>query len=392
MDTGKTTLQNLLRACLGANGIVDITDGTAAGIWQALRNRSIPVGYDEFEGESDPKKQDKVIALARQASTGGMLRRGSSQHTATEFPIVSSFICSSIIAPPFKSEDASRFLVVTTTKATFPRALFSIDRLEQLGLELTAILADRWKLLNDTVMPELRALMTAAGYSGRVTDLYGTLLAMGSVARFDDLGKMNLAGRLASHQMQRLLADAVNEQLPEYRRCLDFLIGQPVEKNRPASTQFGEHIAVVAASLNNPATRMQTNLLTGDDDVSDEPNRVASAKRLLSGFGMRVVALAGDNGSANVVLQVAYNNPQLAERFEETRWRGSAESATGGGWAQALKRAPGATTSGGVRFRDVQSRCVNVPIALVLQPGTSPHKAEPPVDEQPGDTAAGLLH
>jgi len=397
MDTGKTTLQNLLRAVLGANGIVDITDGTAAGIWQALRNRSVPVGYDEFEAESDPKKQDRVIALARQASTGGLLRRGSSQHSATEFPVVSSFICSSIIAPPFNSADASRFIVVTTAKAMYPRKPFSIDRLERLGLELTAILADRWKLLNDTVLPELRALMTAAGYSGRVTDLYGTLLGLVSVALYDNLKDMNLPGRLTSYQMQRLLADAVDEQQPEYRRCIDHLTAYRTEKNRPTSTQLGELIAVVVTALVDPAKRMQANMLTGDDDdVSDdseEPNRVASAKRSLAAFGLRVLALADDNGSANVVLQIANNNPQLAEVFAETRWRTSAESATGGGWTQAMKRAPGASMpKGAVRFRGVQSRCVNVPIALVLQPGTSPRPARAAGEEQPSDGAAGLLH
>jgi hypothetical protein len=77
--------------------------------------------------------------------------------------------------------------------------------------------------------------------------------------------------------------------------------------------------------------------------------------------------------------------------YEDSRWRTMPESATGGGWTQAAKRAPGATVSK-AWFRGVQSRCVNVPIALVLQPGTSPRPSGQPADEQPGDTAAGLLH
>jgi hypothetical protein len=103
-----------------------------------------------------------------------------------------------------------------------------------------------------------------------------------------------------------------------------------------------------------------------------------------------VVALAGDNGSANVVLQVARSNPQLAELFANTRWRTTPESVTGGGWTQALKLAPGASI-GKACFRGVQSGCVNVPIALVLQPGTSPQPGEQPANKQPGE-AAGLLH
>ena len=393
MGLGKSTLQAFILAVLGANGIVAITDATAAGIWQALRNRSIAVGYDEFEAEADPKKQDRVIALARQASTGGVLRRGSSQHVGSEFPILSSFLLSAIIAPPLKSEDASRFVPITMVKASFPRAPFSLDRLERLGLELTAVLAARWRLLTDSVLPELRALMAAQDKGGRLTDLYGTLLGLVSVALYDDLGRMNLAGRLASHHMTRLLADAAEDQLPEYRRCIDRLLAHRTEKNRPTSTQLGELIAMVAGVLANPATRMQASLLGDDEDVSDdsEPDRMAFARRQLAAFGLKVVALSGDNRAANIVLQVAHNNPQLAEVFEDTRWRSMPESATGGGWTQALKRAPEASL-GRTRFRGVLSRCVNVPMALVLQPGNAPRPGEQrPADEQPGD-AAGLLH
>ena len=393
MDSGKTTLQHFIRAVLGANGLVDITDGTAAGIWQALRNRSITVAYDEFEAESDPKKQDRVIALARQASTGGLLRRGGSQHVGSEFPIQSGFICSSIIAPPLKSEDASRFLTITTIKVVFARQPLSFDLLERFGLELTATLADRWKLLNDTVLPTLRTLMAAQDKSGRLIDLYGTLIGLASVALYDDVDQMDLPGRLASYQMQRLLADAAEEQLPEFRRCIDRLLAHRTEKNRATSIQLGELIGTVSTALLNPNTRMQASLLGEDEDVSEdseEPNRVASAKRQLAAYGLKVTALAGDNGSANVVLQIAHNNPQLAEVFCDTRWRTSAESATGGGWTQAVKRAPGATV-GKTRFRGVQSRCVNVPIAIVLQPGTAPQPGDRTANEQPGD-AAGLLH
>jgi hypothetical protein len=394
LNVGKTTLQHTFRATLGPNGIVDITDATAAGIWQALRNRSIPVGYDEFEAEADPKRQDRVIALARQASTGGLLRRGSSGHSATEFPIVSPFFCSSIIPPPFNAADASRFLVIVMQPLAFTRKAYSFDRLATIGLELTAILAERWKLLTDTVLPELRAQMSALGYSGRLIDLYGTLIGVASVALYDDLAKMKLAERLAGHQMQRMLADAADEQTAEYTRCISHLTGHRVERNRATSAQLGEFIDTVATALADPAKRMQPNIFGGDDDMtenSDEPNRIAAAKRTLSAFGLKVVSLSPENASANVVLQIAHQNPQLAEVFELTRWRTSPESATGGGWTQALKRAPGATV-GKTRFRGVQSRCVNVPIALVLQPGTSPGQRHGEASEQPGDGAAGLLH
>ena len=235
--------------------------------------------------------------------------------------------------------------------------------------------------------------MAEKDQTGRLIDLYGTLIGAASVALFGDVERMNLAGRLASHHMARMLSDAAEDQLPEYRRCIDRMLAHRTEKHRPSSTQLGEYISLVTAALSNPATPMQTSLLGDDEDMSEdsEPNRIAAAKRHLAGYGLKVTALAGDNGGANIVLQIAHNNPQLAEVYEDTRWHSIPESATGGGWTQAVRRAPGATL-GRARFRGVQSRCVNVPIALVLQPGTSPQPGERAAEEQPGGAIAGLLH
>jgi len=404
IGAGKTALQQLLRAVFGAEGIVDVTDATAAAIWQALRNRSIPIGYDEFEAEADSRKQERILALARQASTGAKLRRGSSGHIGVEFPVVSSFICSSVIAPPLNAADASRFVLFTLDRliatlnedgsAPPQRAAFSLDMLGDYGLQLTARLAARWPELRDTVLPTIARTMSDAGYPGRIIDLYGTLIGLCSVALFDDVEQMNLPGRLASYQMQRLLADARAEQVPEYARCLDHLKSYRIERHRPTSTQLGELIHTAANAFMQGAGRKQANFWGDDEIAPDDPESAGrSAQRQLLAFGLRVARIGDENASANIVLQVAHNNQQLAEVFEHTRWRSSPESATGGGWTQALRRAPGATLpAGSVRFRaGFTSRAVNVPIALVLQPGTSPTQgAGLPGDELPD--AVTMLH
>ena len=401
INTGKTTLQLLIRVCLGANGVVDVTDATAAAIWQALKGRSIPICYDEFEAEADPKKQDRILALARQASTGAKLRRGSSGGGASEFPVVSNFICSSVIPPPFNSADASRFLVANTVQLEDAqtgkrhRPPFSLDRLAIIGAQLTRRLADRWEYLNKTVLPEISRLMGEQGYPGRITDLYGTIIGLVGVALHDDIEQMNLAGQLGSFQMQRLLKEALGQQMPEYRRCIDHMAAHRIERNRPTSQQLGELVQVAGmAMLGRAASREQ---LTLWGFVEDMPEDIAdagkAAQRMLSAFGLRVARVAPGNDANNVVLQVAFNNVQLAEIFEHTRWRTSAESATGGGWIQALRRAPGATISGGVRFRaGVQSRCVQVPIAVVLQRPIAPEPGTVPAVEDTAGEAPGVLH
>lgn len=401
IDTGKTTLQKLIRATLGIDGIVDVTDASAASIWQSLNWRSLPIGYDEFEAEADPKRQERILALARQASTGAKLRRGSASHTATEFPVVSNFICSSIIAPPLNAADASRFVIITTEilkllsgDEALPRTPFTTDRLAEYGAQLTARLAQQWPLLHKEVLPAIRDLMSAQGYPGRVIDLYGTLLGLLSVALHDKVEDMNLAGHLAGFQMQRLLTEAQGQQIPEWRRCLDFLLSARTERNRHTSTQFGELIQAAAAGLMSPGSREQLTLWGASEDIPQDIDGAArSAQRILSAFGLRVARVGLGNASENLVLQVAHANSQLAELFEETRWRTSAESATGGGWTQALRRAPGATISGGVRFRvGVQSRSVQVPIAVVLQRPVSPDPGQQPAAGEPAADVPGVLH
>lgn len=401
IDTGKTTLQRLVRIALGAQGVVDVTDASAAAIWQALRGRSIPICYDEFEAEADPKKQERILALARQASTGAKLRRGSSGGSASEFPVVSNFICSSVIPPPFNSADASRFLVINTIKLIDVdtekrvRPPFSEDRLGELGAQLTARLAERWPYLIKTVLPEISRIMAEQGYPGRVTDLYGTIIGLVSVALYDDIEQMNLPGRLASFQMQRLLEEAIGQQVAEYRRCVDHMLAHRIERNRPTSQQLGE-LATTAtmALLGRAASREQLTLWGYVDDLPEDITDAGkAAQRILSAFGLRVARLGPGNDATNIVLQVAHNNVQLAELFEGTRWRTSPESATGGGWTQALRRAPGATLSSGVRFRaGVQSRCVQVPIAVVLQRPIAPEPGTVPTAEDTAGDAPGLLH
>ncbi len=95
--TGKSTLHQVLHAVFGDDGILSVSDVSAAGIWQKLGHSTLPVAIDELEAEEDNRKAQNVIKLARQAASGGVILRGGADHAATEFKARSCFLFSSIL-------------------------------------------------------------------------------------------------------------------------------------------------------------------------------------------------------------------------------------------------------------------------------------------------------
>ena len=105
--TGKSTLHELLRLVMG-DALVSVSDATPAGIWQKLRHAILPVAIDEIEAEEDNRRANQVVALARSASSGGLVLRGGADHQGAEFIARSCFLLSSILMPPLLSQDRSR--------------------------------------------------------------------------------------------------------------------------------------------------------------------------------------------------------------------------------------------------------------------------------------------
>jgi hypothetical protein len=388
IDTGKTRIQTMLRAVTGDNGVVSVTDATAAAIWQGLRNRSVPIGFDEFEQDADGRRSERILSLARQASTGGMLRRGSSGHNAQEFPIVSAFICSATTTPPFNAADASRWLTISLRKQRFFPP-FSLDRLEAIGVQLTARLARNWRMLQAQVVPEIGRLMLERHYPGRIIDMYGTLIGLINVVLFDRPEDMGLAAQIDDLPMRELLQKALGEQVPEWRSCLDHMLSSRTEKQRATSEQFGELVADVADPIMQALRHGRQSTLIGDPEALHDEAR--SAQSRLLAFGMRVAIVQNPaDGEREAVLQIAHRNQQLAELYQDTRWRTTHDSVTGGGWTAAFRRAPGAWASKQpVRFRaGVLSRAMNIPLSLVLQKQPQPGAPEQQDYDQPESGAA----
>ena len=115
--SGKShVMSQVIRPILGDNCLFVVGETTEAGIRQSLKHDSIPVLFDEAEGE-DARSVDRlqrILGLVRQSSseTGGRIAKGTANGTALSFQIRSPFAFSSINASLVQQSDKSRVTVV----------------------------------------------------------------------------------------------------------------------------------------------------------------------------------------------------------------------------------------------------------------------------------------
>ena len=98
-SAGKSTLQKLIRAILDEWGLYT-EDASEASIRQTLKDDTLPVMIDEAEPDDRAERQQAMINLARKASSGAKMHRGSADHRAQEFTAQSAFLFSSILHAP----------------------------------------------------------------------------------------------------------------------------------------------------------------------------------------------------------------------------------------------------------------------------------------------------
>jgi len=218
--TGKSTLWRLIQLLLGEGGLLHASEVTEAWIRQTLKMRTLPVALDEVEAEEDGRRMARIVGLARLASSGGKIGRGSADHEAQDFTMRSSFFFSSILHPPFSPQDKSRISVLDLRAhdgeripAIDPEVLRDVaGRLHreprdflplikdggqpmltghamafwgEVGRMLRRRLVDEWPRL-DQVIENYRVHLGRNGHDARGQDQHATLLAAADVALWDE--------------------------------------------------------------------------------------------------------------------------------------------------------------------------------------------------------------
>src|SRR5690606_4474591 len=126
-STGKSTFQEVLQDVLDEM-LVHAADTTAAGIYHHVGMDAVPVAIDELESEADTRKQKNIINLARVASSGALMLRGSSGGVGLSFQARSAFIFSSINRPPLEPQDLSRLCLLMLHKLPDDTTPITLDK------------------------------------------------------------------------------------------------------------------------------------------------------------------------------------------------------------------------------------------------------------------------
>lgn len=361
--TGKSSFNGKKGLCdrlLGGSAL-RTGNATEAAVRQMLRNQTISVIFDEFEPNAfNAHKLSAVLELARVASSGGDVHKGSSDHRAAEFVLNSCFQFSAILTPQMEPQDRSRFAVLELEPLPDDAAKLNLEamKLPAIGAALMRRMFDGWWRWQDTYALYHDAL-TSVGHSSRSADTFGTLLACADLALYDHVPDRELLDDWARMCAPEGLAE-VSDATADHEDCLNHLRTTPYQ---PRGGDAREGIGTwVSAAVN-------------EKDIDGDKRRKA-----IEELGLKIVnrtALGpGPNGQPRwgataampgqpLYLAVALKHRELATIYGPTKWQG-------GGWSQTLARAPGALRGVKVRFSSANITAVLVPIELVIDPDMVP--------------------
>ncbi len=341
--TGKSTLQDLVKAVLGENGLVNSGDATPAGVWQALGYSSVPVTLDEAESEEDNRRINAMVKLARNAASGALVIRGGADHTGATFQARCCFLFSSILLPPLLGQDRSRMAILELGKlgSTNPPKV-TPARLDLMGRALRRRLLDGWQRWPQT-LEAYRQALADHGHVGRGADVFGTLMACADLMLWDHLRGEAYVGawgaKLAAADLAELEGDVADEH-----HCLQHLLTYTVDLYREGRRRtMGDWVLEAAQEASY--------------DVDND--QALKANQALQSYGVKVTHHEGQR-----YLAVANSHTGLGQVFAQTHWAG--RSGTMGVWVQALRRLPGVVVPKKALWIGATLKASLVPLDLCL--------------------------
>lgn len=318
---GKSKLQSVIKAVLG-EALHSAADTTAAGIYQRVKQDSLPVAVDELEAEADNRRVMAVVKLARLAASGAMMFRGGAEHKGVEFRACNAFAFSSINPPPLEPQDRSRIAILNLGRLDQKkiRGREIVIDADTCGRMILRGLMDAWPRFDDVLRDTERELYEA-GLDTRHQNTYGTLVAVARLMLGDE--GIEAAGLSVADNLGQVLAGATAleraEQSENWRACLEHLFSAQIE-----AWKGGEKptIGSVLEDL--------------EHDVSPEAGLgtpESEARRKLAAAGLGLKYRGEIDGCEGFGLAVPPKGQALAKIFAGSKW-------SGGVWMSALKQAP----------------------------------------------------
>ena len=391
---GKSTLFRYLSRLLHApRGSIMTGNTTAAGIRSVLKDDALAVFFDDAEAGETPDRIRNLVELMRAASSGSLVLRGTAEHGSASFTVRFTGLVNSILRPPLNAQDLSRMMLLALLplKDDAREPEMGDSHLELLGQQLFRRMIDAWpRFLVE--FPRWKHALKEAGMPGRAPEQFGVLLAAQDVALNDIPADGDTLAETAAQCAEGTASDRA-EELPEWARCIERISSTIVPafsggQQRTLGTLIG--MVAMQDGWTDPESGQRYPWPAKDRE---------DAARALASYGLRVVletqagghplrrwkrpdpsqphtlapSSSGD-GRAVGMLAVANGHASLNNAV----FRGShyaAATGTSGGWKAALETAPGAERGKEMRFGGPASRCVMVPLDLVLDGATQAGEA-----------------
>lgn len=358
--TGKSTLQKAMRT-LHDGAALETADASEASLRQLLKQQTLPVFFDEIESEADNSKSKAVIRLARLASSGDTVFRGSADHQAAEFTIRSCFLFSSILMPASLAQDRSRLAILELNEipADAKEPQLDLAELKEVGRKLRRRLVDHWHRFDQLLTAYSKAL-SAVGHGGRAQKQFGSLLAMADLLLYDEIDDEVVkfwAHKLRVGTLAETSTDEADEEEAVQFLATSILQGRGGDLPEPVvrwiRTAIADAKSSAAERLENVGLRIvAAKVTTVDGPAGEEPEQKVGAHRP-----------AGE-ASAELYLAIANRHRELDKIFRETRWGE-------GVWAQSFRRVKGSLSRVRVRFgpgKPVWSTLIPLSAILDLSP------------------------
>lgn len=339
--TGKSwVMDHIMRPILGRVGLFVQSDTTEAGIRQALGYDARPVLFDEAEGESDraQARMQNVMALMRQSSSenGSAIIKGTTTGAVKVYSIRSAFAFSSIGVGIKQHSDSTRVSVLALRRDASPLAAARFAELRaRVGATLSPAWVGRLHARMIAMIPVVRAnAETFAGAaaaqigSQRMGDQVGALLAGAWALHSDE--RVSRAAAEAWIGKQDWTEQTTIQESPDEVLCLQRLL---------------QHVMRVPA----PDGRLE------ERNVSEMIDLAESSFDPTSNAYRQALLRAGIRVDEDTIV-VASSHKALQEVMSGTPW---------GDWSRILKRLPGASLTGPVRFSGFQARGTRIPRELI---------------------------
>lgn len=340
-ESGKThVVSDVVAPIMGENLLFVQSSSSEAGIRQSLGADSLPVLFDEAEGENQASvlRLQRVLELIRASSSskGAIIAKGTQKGEAMRFEIRSCFCLSSINASLIQQSDKSRMTVVELSKAMHKHP---IDVLREIEAKLlTPEYISRFHARALRLSPIIRK--NAITFAKAVADVFKNQRSGDQIGAF-------LAGAYSLHSDKQL----TYEKAVEWVNKQDWTEQKDEARGQSDESAIMDHLAScrIPVKLNHGTDNITLGeLIETANGKYNEELSTSKANTVIMRYGLKV-----EHGW----LYISNTSSAVKAMLKDTPW--STE------WSRIIRRINGAESAQGVvyfGFNRGGTRAIRIPL------------------------------